>query len=229
LSRHSVRILICTFFRILFRLLTRVKVLGRENLPTRGGFIAASNHLGLMEVPLVYCLLDREDVTGLVAKKHQKTALFRWLVNSLGGIWLNRDEVDTRALRAATDHLQRGGVLGIAPEGTRSPTGSLIHAKTGVAYLADRAGVPIVPIAVTGTWKAISQALLLRRPRVTVRFGEPFTLPPIERAGRDAGLQRNTDEIMAHIAALLPAEYRGVYAGHPRLNELLESKSQGSG
>jgi 1-acyl-sn-glycerol-3-phosphate acyltransferase len=226
LSSFNVRTALCTLFGILFRLLTRVTVIDRENLPVEGGYIAASNHLGTIEVPLVYCLLAREDVTGLVAKKHQSQPIFRWVVDSLGGIWLNRDEADSRAIRQATDHLKRGGVLGISPEGTRSPTGSLIPAKTGVAYLADRAGVPIVPVAVTGTWKAISKVLLLRRPRITVRFGEPFTLPPIERRERDAGLRRNTDEIMARIAALLPPEYRGVYADHPRLQELLESRER---
>ena len=224
MSRLNVSNLLCTIFGILFRLLTRVTVAGKENLPVDKGYIVASNHLGIIEVPLVYCLLARADVTGLVAKKHQSQPLFRWIVDSLGGIWLNRDEADTRAIRQATDHLKRGGVLGISPEGTRSPTGSMIAAKTGVAYLADRAGVPIVPTSVTGTWKAIRDVLLLHRPRITVRFGEPFILPPVERRERDADLQRNTDEIMAQIAALLPPEYRGVYAEHPRIKELLEAK-----
>ncbi|HEX9616107.1 MAG TPA: lysophospholipid acyltransferase family protein [Anaerolineales bacterium] len=226
MSRLNARTVLSTIFGILFRLLTRVTVIGKENLPVEGGYIAASNHQGIIEVPLVYCVLDREDVTGLVAKKHQDQPIFRWVVDSLGGIWLNRDEADARAVRQATEHLKRGGVLGIAPEGTRSPTGSLIPAKTGVAYLANRAGVPIVPVAVTGTWKAIREVLLLRRPRITVRLGEPFTLPPVERRDRDADLQRNTDEIMARIAALLPPEYRGVYADHPRLRELLESRER---
>jgi 1-acyl-sn-glycerol-3-phosphate acyltransferase len=227
LSLINVRTAICTVFGILFRLLTRVKVTGKEYLPSKGGYIVASNHQGIIEVPLVYCVLAQNDleVTGLVAKKHQEQPLFRWIVDSLGGIWLNRDEADSRAIRQATDHLKRGGVLGIAPEGTRSPTGSLITGKTGVAYLADRAGALIVPVAVTGTWKAMGKVLRLQRPPITVRFGEPFTLPPVLRSQRDADLQRNTDEIMAHIAALLPEEYRGVYADHPRLYELLESQA----
>jgi 1-acyl-sn-glycerol-3-phosphate acyltransferase len=174
---------------------------------------------------LIFCLLSHTDVTGLVAKKHQKNPFFRWVVNMIGGIWLNREEADTHAVRAATEHLKGGGVLGISPEGTRSPTGGLIPAKTGVAFLADRAGVPIVPTGVTGTWRAIPEVLLLQRPRITVRFGKPFTLPSVNRENRSAALQKNTDEIMARIAALLPPEYRGVYAEHPRLLELLESSS----
>jgi len=224
LPRPKVRSILCGIFRLLFRLLTRVEVVGTENLPLEGGYILAANHLSIIEVPLVYCLIKREDVTGLVAKKHQKNFFFRWLVDSMGGIWLNREEADTHALRSASTHLHRGGILGISPEGTRSHTGGLIPAKTGVAYLADWAQAPLIPAAVTGTWKAFAKIALLRRPRITVRFGTPFTLPPLDRRDRATSLRHNTDEIMSRIAALLPPEYRGVYAYHPRLNELLQLK-----
>ena len=109
----------------------------------------------------------------------------------------------------------------MAPEGTRSRTRSLIQAKTGVAYLADKAGVPVVPVAITGTEKAVSTFFRLRRPPIQIRFGKPFCLQPSERHARGSSLDQNTDEIMCRIAALLPPEYRGVYAGHPRLQELL--------
>jgi len=199
-----------------------VHVHGKENIPSQGGFIAAANHLSIVEVPLTYCLIKREDVTGLIAKKHRSNPLFRWLVNVLDGIWLNRDEIDTRALRAARDHLMAGGVLGVAPEGTRSHTGALIEAKTGVAFLADQAGVPILPIAVSGTWQIATELLTLRRPKIVVQIGDLFTLPSIDRSDRDAGLQRNTDEIMCRLAALLPPENRGFYADHPRVQELIQ-------
>lgn len=212
----------CLVFRVLFFLLTRVRVNGKENIPLQGGYIAAANHLSIIEIPLVYCLIDRYDVTGLVAKDHQKNPLFHWLINSLGGIWLSRDEIDTRALRAARDHLQSGGVLGIAPEGTRSDTGGLLQAKTGVAFLADQAGTPILPVAVSGTWQITSEILTLRRPVIKVNFGEPFTLPAVDRRSRDEDLRRNTDEIMCRLAALLPPENRGVYADHPRVRELVQ-------
>jgi 1-acyl-sn-glycerol-3-phosphate acyltransferase len=221
LAKRFLRFLFCNIIRLLFFLLTRIHVIGRDNIPPQGGFIAAANHLSILEVPLVYCLIDRPEVTGLIAKKHQKNAFFRWVVNTLEGIWLSREEIDTRALRAARDHLRGGGVLGIAPEGTRSHTGGLIQAKTGVAYLADQAGVPILPVGVSGTWQKTKDILFLRRPKITVNFGEPFTLPPIDRKDRDLGLNQNTDEIMCRIAALLPAEYRGEYAEYPRVSELI--------
>lgn len=216
------RKVLCAIFRLLFFLLTRVRVLGKDNMPSHGGYLIAANHLSMIEVPLVYCMVNRDDVTGLVARKHQKNLFFRWIVHGLGGIWLSRDEIDTRALRDARDHMKNGGVLGISPEGTRSQTGALTPAKTGVAFLADQAGVPIVPVAVSGTWQITKQIITLRRPILQVHFGEPFSLPPIDRKNRDAGLRNNTEEIMCRIAALLPSEHRGVYADHPRVLELIK-------
>jgi len=113
--------------------------------------------------------------------------------------------------------------LVIAPEGTRSRTGSLIEAKPGVSYLATKLNRPIVPVGITGTE---DQALIvnlkkLRRGHITVTAGHPFMLPPLPRENRDEVLKQYTDEIMCHIAALLPEKYRGVYANHPRLKELL--------
>lgn len=202
-------------FRILLRLLTRLEVEGLENIPEKGGFILASNHLGLIDPVVVFSLLDRHDATALAAKKHQKNPFFRLLINAVHGIWLNREEADTRALRAARDHLKAGGILGIAPEGTRSPTGALMAPKFGIAYMAEMAGVPVLPVGICGTENAIKEAFSLQNPRIRVRIGKPFRLPPIERKDRDEDLRRNTDLVMGHIAALLPSRYRGVYADHP--------------
>jgi 1-acyl-sn-glycerol-3-phosphate acyltransferase len=174
----------------------------------------------------VFALIDRPEVTALVADKYKKMPFFRWFINRVGGIWLNRDEADVQALRAARDHLKSGGVLGIAPEGTRSRTGALIPAKTGVAYLAEKAGVPIFPAAIYGTEDAMYKILRFHRPKIYVQFGEPFIVTPFHRGERSAALQKYTDEIMARIAAMLPPDYRGVYAGHSRLQELLAENAQ---
>ena len=224
MAHRIFHILFCLIFRILFFLLSRLRITGKEHLPREGGYIAAANHLSVIDVPLAYCLLNRYDVTGLVAKNHRKNALFRWLINMLDGIWLSREEIDTRALRAARDHLQNGGVLGIAPEGTRSKTGALNEAKTGVAFLADQAKVPILPVAVSGTWQITSEILKLKRPVIDVNIGQVFMLPPVDRKTRDHDLQQNTDEIMCQLAALLPPENRGFYADHPQLKELLAAQ-----
>jgi 1-acyl-sn-glycerol-3-phosphate acyltransferase len=210
---------------LLIRLLTRVEVIDIDNVPLQGGYILSTNHTGILDPVLIFVIIQRNDMTALVAKKHQKNPLLRWIVDSVGGIWLNRDDPDAHAIRTARDYVQNGGILGISPEGTRSPNGALIPAKTGVAYLADIARVPIIPVAITGTHNGLRRAFTLQRPRIIVRFGKPFTLPPLDRRNRDASLACNTDEIMCRIAVMLPAEYYGVYAEHPRLKELLEIKA----
>jgi 1-acyl-sn-glycerol-3-phosphate acyltransferase len=103
----------------------------------------------------------------------------------------------------------------------------LIEAKPGVSYLATKLKRPIVPVAITGTEdeNLLGNLKKLRRSHITVGAGPTFTLPPLPRENRDEILKQYTDEIMCHIAALLPEKHRGVYAEHPRLQELLKEKS----
>ncbi len=211
---------------LIVRLATHLQVYGRERIPDSGSFVIASNHLGRLDPVLVYYFLDREDIIMLAAEKYQKIALARWFAKQLGAIFVNRFEADFGAVRQALRRLQKGGVLVLAPEGTRSQTGALIEGRHGVSFLAAKAGVPIFPVAVTGTEdrQVYPQLRRLRRAQVTIRVGEPFTLPPLSGKEREEALHGYTDEIMCHIAALLPPEYRGVYADHPRLQELLHTE-----
>jgi 1-acyl-sn-glycerol-3-phosphate acyltransferase len=203
--------------RLLFRNLSRVIVEGVENIPEEGPCLLAANHLSRLDSPLIFSLVERGDLTGLVADKYKKYPFFYALINPVNVIWIHREGADFQALRDAINYLKRGGLVGLAPEGTRSTTGALMAAKTGAAYLADRAQAPVIPAAIWGTETAMRELLHLRRPCITVRFGAPFTLPPIERGERNAGLRRNTDEIMKRIAALLPQKYRGAYAEGQRM------------
>lgn len=203
------------------RIPCRVEIEGQENVPRTGAAIFAINHLGLLDAPLSYVAVNRPDFTGWVADKHRSNRIFAYLVQLAGAIWLDRENVDMQALRSALQVLKQGSMFGLAPEGTRSPTHAMIPAKEGASYLAIVSGVPIIPAAVTGTDTAAREWLRLRRPVLKIRIGKPFHLPPLQRATRQEDMQRGTDEIMCRIAALLPPEYRGVYAEHPRLKELL--------
>jgi len=211
--------------KLIVRLFTRLEVFGLENVPPSGPYVAATNHLGRLDPLLVYYLSDRKDIIMLVAEKYREIAIARWFVKRLDAIFVDRYNADFTVLRKALKRLRAGGMLVLAPEGTRSKTGALIQAHPGVSYLAAKAGAPIVPTALTGTEdkNVVGSFRRLRRPKVVVRIGEPFTLPPIPSTDREAALQEYTDEIMCRIAALLPSSYRGVYADHPRLKELLES------
>lgn len=222
-QRVTVRKVLKSVIGFIFNLLARLDVIGLEHVPLVGGCILAPNHLSRIDPALVFSLVNRDDMTALVADKYLRYPFFRWLVNQVGGIWLQREEADLHALRRAQKFLEEGGLLGVAPEGTRSHTRALIQAKTGVAYLAYRSRVPILPVAITGTEKAVSQLFRLHRPQIRIVFGKPFNLPPIDRSSRSAGLQRNTDEIMCRIAVLLPPAYRGVYADHPQLDVFLNA------
>ena len=132
---------------ILFRILTRLTVTGVENIPAEGGCLVTGNHLGIIDGPLYYCLIPRDDAVGLVALKHRNNPVIRFIVETADGIWIDRTRTDFGALKKARAHLKNGGLLGIAPEGTRSDTHALIEAKPGVAFLADKSNATIVPLA----------------------------------------------------------------------------------
>lgn len=209
--------------RIILRLIARVELIDFERVPETETVIVVTNHLGRLDAMLGYILIDRTDLIMMVAEKYEKVALWRWVGNKLNVIWINRFDADIHALRETTRRLKKGGIMAVAPEGTRSPTESLQEGKPGAAFLAAKANVPLIPIALTGTEDRVVHDRLrhFRRLDITIRAGEPLTLPPMDRKNRDAYLAEQTEEIMCHIAALLPEKYRGVYADHPRLKELL--------
>jgi 1-acyl-sn-glycerol-3-phosphate acyltransferase len=209
--------------RRIFNLIARVDVRGYEHLPTEGSFVIATNHLGIVDVPIAFYALDRWDMFVMIAEKWEKVALFRWVGKYFNFIFIDRYNADIKALRKVISLMERNNILVIAPEGTRSRTGALIEAKLGVSYLAAKLNRPIVPVAITGTEdkNLFGNLKRLRRSHVTITAGPAFMLPPLPRENRDEALKRYTDEIMCRIAALLPENYRGVYADHPRLKELL--------
>jgi 1-acyl-sn-glycerol-3-phosphate acyltransferase len=214
-------------FRFLVRailgLIARVEVVGSGNMPS-GGFVIAANHIGRLDAALAYYVLDRPDIIMVVAEKYEKYAIFRWLVNLTNGMFVDRYKADIHAIRETLRRLQQGQVFTITPEGTRSRSGNLIEAKPGGIYLAWKAGVPVLPVALTGTEDALVVERLkhFRRLDIKVVTGQPFTLPLDVKSGdRDALMQQYTDEVMCRIAALLPPERRGVYADHPVLHEML--------
>jgi 1-acyl-sn-glycerol-3-phosphate acyltransferase len=220
--KYIIRFLI----RLLFNIIARVDVTGYEYLPKNTSFVIATNHLGIVDVPIAYYALDRWDMFVLIADKWQDVPLFRWVGKYFNFIFIDRYNADIKALRKVISLMEQNNILVIAPEGTRSRTGALIEAKAGVSYLASKLNRPIVPVAITGTEdkNLFGNLKRLRRAHITVSAGPAFMLPPLPRDNRDAVLKQYTDEIMCRIAAILPEKYRGVYAAHPRLKELLQNQ-----
>jgi 1-acyl-sn-glycerol-3-phosphate acyltransferase len=217
--------------RLIFNLIARVEVTGYENLPKDTSFVIATNHLGIVDVPIAFYALDRWDMFVVIGEKWRDVGLFRWVGKHFNFIFIDRFNPDIKALRKIISLMEENNILVIAPEGTRSRTGALIEAKPGVSYLATKLQRPIVPVGITGTEdKALLGNLKkLRRSYITVTAGPVFRLPPLPRENRDEVLNNYTDEIMCHIAALLPEKYRGVYADHPKLKELLQAQTTISG
>lgn len=192
--------------RLLVAVVARAHVEGRERVPREGGLLLVSNHLSWADPPLLVATSPR--LLNFMAKAELwENPVLAFFGRHHGELRVRRGEADRHAIRDAEALLQRGGFLGLMPEGTRSRTGGLQPGKSGAAYLAIRCQVPVIPAAVWGTETIKNPSDLLRRPRVNVVFGEPFTLDPSLRKNLDAA----TDQIMRAIAALLPERYRGVY------------------
>jgi len=209
--------------RFLAKKIIRLEVVGQERIPLEGGALLTTNHLSRLDTPLLMTITERTDLVAIVAKKYQNKAFFKWILQEIGTmVWMDRSRMDFAAIREALDHLRHGSIVGIAPEGTRSSESkALMEGKQGAAMMAARGSVPIIPVGIAGSEKINEHWARLRRPQVTIRVGKPYTLPEMDREDRQGWLTRSTDEIMCQIAALLPESYRGFYAEHPRLKELL--------
>ncbi len=220
-----------TFLRrlliVLVDLIAKVEILGYENIPFTGDFVIATNHLGMLDICMLFYALNRWDVFIPVAEKWEKNAVLRWLAKHFNFVFIDRFHPDLKALRKIIALMEKGNNLVIAPEGTRSRVGSLIEGKPGVSYLAAKLNRSIVPVGLAGTEdKVILNNLRhFRRSSILVHAGKKFSLPPLPSTGRAEALKRDTDEIMCRIAALLPEKYRGIYAEHPRLKEVLAGLS----
>lgn len=210
--------------RILLKLIAHFEIRGKENVPLTGGMILASNHIGILDILMVYFGIDRTDLFIPVAEKFEKVGWIRWIAKYLNFLFVDRFNPDLKAIRKMIALMEDGKCLVIAPEGTRSLTGALNEGKPGVAYLAARSGFPVIPVAITGTADKVilDNVKRFRKSHITLTGGKPFIIPPLPNKDRDLVLQQYTDEIMCQIAALLPEEQRGYYKDFPRVKELLQ-------
>ncbi|MHB0868972.1 MAG: lysophospholipid acyltransferase family protein [Chloroflexota bacterium] len=199
--------------RLLLRLLTRCRVEGVDNLPGSGPVLLVSNHLNLIDPPVLGALLPRR-ITFMAKEELFRAPLVGWVVKWYGAFSVRRGRPDREALRRATGVLSRDGVVGMFPEGTRSRTGRMNRGHPGAALVALLAKATIVPVAITGTELVGSPFSLLRRPAITVRVGKPFNLEKSEQGKPD--MDALTSLMMSRVAALLPEERRGFYADAAR-------------
>jgi 1-acyl-sn-glycerol-3-phosphate acyltransferase len=236
-----------------FFLLWRVEIEGQEHVPKHGPALLAANHQSFCDsffLPLVM----RRRVTYVAKAEYFDDWKTAWFFRAAGQIPMNRGGGDAsqRALDTAKEVLKGGSLLGIYPEGTRSPDIRLHRGHTGVARLAIGCGVPIIPVGIVGTRAIQPPGRRLMRPfhPVTVRFGPPLIcseaeastatrIAPAEASPNGSGpkspeseqevLRKWTDRLMHAISALSRQEYVDEYANRSKKGEPATSGKPGSG
>lgn len=199
--------------RVVVFTFARWTVVGAERVPAEGPVVLVSNHLHLLDPPLIAASC-RRPVHPMAKRELFETPLVGWVLWPYGAFPVRRFSADMGALRAARGYLRTGHVVLMFPEGTRSKDVRLHPALPGAAMVALLANAPVVPVAITGTEDIRVPGTLFRwmrrdRLRIRVEFGEPFSL---EHPGAEARhAEQATDTMMRRIAALLPAGYQGAY------------------
>ena len=203
-----------------FRSIARVRIVGAEGLPRSGPLVLVANHVSNADGMILAAWL--QPALGRPIRFLAKEQLFgtplRPLLEAFGTILVRAGGSDVDAYRQARAALGRGEVVGIFPEGSRSPDGVLRDAHEGVALLAARANVPVIPVGLDGTDTLLPRAAVIPRigTRIVVRVGEPFTVALDPSMDRRVAVARATEDLMRRIAALLPAARRGAFGGPRR-------------
>ena len=223
------------FKNLLFRPVSRVVfqpwVRGEQNIPATGGVIMAANHLSYGETFLLPAMIKRRMTFPVKAEMFEmKGAWGRavgWFLTAVGQVPIDRSggRASASGLSPVMEELEAGGVVGIFPEGTRSPTGDMFKGKTGVARMALEAGVPVIPVGMVGTEFRKGSVLgrlgipLMHHPGIII--GEPMDFS--EFAGREGELKvlrHVTDQIMAAVQDLTGQRYVDVYATRAKFGDL---------
>ena len=190
-----------------------IEVKGVENVPRKGPLIVASNHLNDADPGILSTRIPRRVVFMTKDELFHVPGLAQFL-RLYGAFPIRCHEVDLSAIRRSNETLKRGLALGLFPEGTRSAEEARLgRAWPGAALIALRNGVPILPVAITGSQSMALPWLFLGffpRKRITITIGKPFFLATPPRINNEA-TATGTRTIMREIAALLPEKYRGYY------------------
>ncbi|MCX6403420.1 MAG: lysophospholipid acyltransferase family protein [Actinobacteria bacterium] len=201
-------------------LLFRPKVTGRKNLPKQGAAILASNHMSFSDSIFLPLAVPRR-ITFLAKSEYfTGRGLKGWIVKKffqgVGQVPIDRSggRSSEAAVNAAINILKSGEILGIYPEGTRSPDGKLYRGRTGLARIAIEAGVPVIPVAMIGTYDIQPTGQVFPKiMRVGIAFGEPIDMSQYAGRQRDpAALREATNLVMDSLKNLGGQEYVDIYA-----------------
>jgi 1-acyl-sn-glycerol-3-phosphate acyltransferase len=205
------RIVVVTM-RALTSLLCRIDDAALAQVPAQGPLIVVTNHVNILEVPIIYTHLQPRRVNGMVLGSRWRNPVIRWILDSTDSVPLYRGEPNFEGLRKGIELLKRGRILIISPEGTRSGHGRLQKAYPGFIPLALSSGAPLIPVAYFGSenWKENIRHLC--RTDFHIAVGKPFKLAASGIRIDQPVRKQMVDEVMYQIAALLPVQYRGIYS-----------------
>jgi 1-acyl-sn-glycerol-3-phosphate acyltransferase len=206
--------------RVSLRALARVRVEGLDRVPDDGPVIIAANHMSNADPPFIGGWLG--PALGRRPTFLAKASLFKGplglVIRSLGAEPVKAGGSDIDAYRTAKGILDRGGVIAILPEGTRSYDGAMAVPKPGVSLLATRTGALVIPVGISGTDALLARERRLPRigSRIILRVGPPFRLQVPAGADRRAALADADTELMRRIAALVEPRHRGPWEPWPQ-------------
>jgi len=183
----------------LFTSLFGLRVHGHASIPRRGGLIIASNHISDLDPPVLGSSIPRE-VFFMAKTELFRTRMGAFYLPRIGAFPVNRDSVDTTALRISLDLLRNGNILVVFPEGTRSTDGKMLPVKAGVGLLAVRSAVPVLPAFIWGTDHPFRA--LFGRNRFSVSFGRTITADRIARLHAKDGFSKVAESIRTSIEQL---------------------------
>jgi 1-acyl-sn-glycerol-3-phosphate acyltransferase len=203
---------ITSTFKGITSLICRIDDAELEKVPKQGPLIIYTNHVNILEIPIIYTRLQPRRVHGMLLAERWNIPVLSWALDVTETIPLHRGEADVDAIRKGLNALEKGDMLIIAPEGTRSHDGVLQPAHPGVVLMAMRSGVPLMPVAFYGAENYTQNLSRLKRTDFHFRVGRPFHLDAGgEKVTRQAR-EKMMEEMMYQLANLLPMQYRGGYA-----------------
>jgi 1-acyl-sn-glycerol-3-phosphate acyltransferase len=225
--------IVVRILKLLTSILCRIDANELQRVPGRGPLILVTNHVNILEIPILYTRLQPRPISGFFASYRLKSRWMTWLLDTLGGIPVHRGQPDRTALTLAKERIRAGDIFALAPEGTRSGDGRLQVGRAGVLLLALETGAPILPVAFWGSEHWQRNLRRLRRTPFHVAVGRPLVIEVDEKKLDRERRQAVVDELMMQLARLLPESYRGVYADlpsqEPRYLRFIDMETIGGG
>lgn len=184
-------------FLVLFKVLFRIKVYGRQNLPKEGGYILASNHVSHLD-PILLGISSPRKLNFMARHDLFNKFILGWLLRSWGVFPVKRDTADLSALKEAMRKIKNGQAVALFPEGTRSRDGSIGEGNPGVGFLAAKLDVPVIPAFIRGTEQALAKGSKFIRPaKIYLSFGEQI---PLERRMPYSEITKNIMQAIRHLS-----------------------------